>query len=172
MQIAQMTEADFRRFWPTFKSVVEARETYAFDSDLGYEDAYTLWCELPQFTYCAKENGEVLGSYFLKPNAAGPGAHISNCGYMVAPQVRGRGVARALCLHSQELAIEAGYLAMQFNAVVSTNEGAIRLWKSLGFDTIGTVPKGYDHARFGLVDTYIMYKALRGEPGDASGSGP
>lgn len=161
MEITKITTDDFRLFWPTFKAVVKARETYAFDPDIGYEDAYSLWCELPQFTFVARENGEVLGSYYLKPNAAGPGAHVCNCGYMVAPEARGRGVARTMCLHSQDAAIETGYLAMQFNAVVSTNEGAIQLWKSLGYEVIGTVPRGYDHARLGLVDTYIMYKWLR-----------
>ncbi|EPC02329.1 hypothetical protein L861_14935 [Litchfieldella anticariensis FP35 = DSM 16096] len=161
MEITAITADDFRRFWPTFKAVVEAQETYAFDPDIGYEDAYTLWCELPQFTFVAKENGKILGSYFLKPNAAGPGNHVCNCGYIVAPEARGKGVARAMCRHSQDQAIEAGYLAMQFNAVVSTNETAIKLWQSLGYEIIGTVPNGYRHKRLGLVDTYIMHKQLR-----------
>lgn len=161
MHITPITQDDFALFWPTFKAIAQARETYAFDPDIGFDDAYALWCELPQFTYVAKEDGVVLGSYYLKPNAAGPGDHVCNCGYMVAPEARGKGVARALCLHSQKLAIEAGYLAMQFNAVVSTNEAAIGLWQSLGFAIIGTVPNGYRHARLGLVDTHIMHKALR-----------
>ncbi|QJQ96182.1 GNAT family N-acetyltransferase [Halomonas sp. PA5] len=161
MEITQMTEADFRRFWPTFKSVVEAQETYAFDPQIGYEEAYRLWCGVPQATFVAKENGETLGSYYLKPNAAGPGDHVCNCGYMVAPEARGKGLARRMCEHSQQMAIESGFSAMQFNAVVSTNEVAARLWQSLGFEIIGTVPGGYRHKRHGLVDTHIMYKALR-----------
>ncbi|MCD6009489.1 GNAT family N-acetyltransferase [Halomonas sp. IOP_31] len=161
MQITPITPDDFALFWPTFKAVVESRETYAFDPEITFDDAYALWCKLPQLTYVAKEDGVVLGSYYLKPNAAGPGDHVCNCGYMVAPEARGKGVARALCLHSQDQALEAGYQAMQFNAVVATNEAAIGLWQSLGFNIIGTVPGGYRHARHGLVDTHIMHKALR-----------
>lgn len=160
MEISPITADDFRRFWPTFQAVVAARETYAFDPEIGHEDAYALWCEQPQYTFVAKQDDEVLGSYYLKPNAAGPGGHVCNCGYMVAPQARGKGVARALCLHSQDMAIEAGYLAMQFNAVVSTNEVAIRLWQALGFKIVGTIPQGYDHRKHGLVDTHVMYKRL------------
>lgn len=161
MDITAISEAEFRQFWPTFKSIVEARETYAFDPHMSYADAYRLWCELPHFTFVAREGELVLGTYYLKPNAAGPGDHVCNCGYMVSPEARGRGVARAMCEHSQAVAREAGFLAMQFNAVVSTNQVAIRLWQSLGYQIIGTVPKGYRHAHQGLVDTHIMHKALR-----------
>ena len=160
MDITPITRDDFRAFWPTFKAIVEAQETYAFDPNMDFDTAWRLWCELPQFTFVVKQDGELLGSYYLKPNAAGPGDHVCNCGYMVTPQARGKGVARAMCEHSQRVAIEAGYLAMQFNAVVATNEVAIRLWQSLGFEIIGTVPGGYRHRELGLVNTRIMYKRL------------
>lgn len=160
MHITPIDVDDFLHFWPTFKAIVEARETYAIDPDVSYDEAYRLWCEVPSYTFIAKQGDQLLGSYYLKPNAAGPGEHICNCGYMVAPEARGRGVARALCEHSLDVAREAGFRAMQFNAVVSTNAVAIRLWQSLGFAIIGTVPNGYRHARLGLVDTHIMYKPL------------
>ncbi len=161
MEISEMSKEDFGLFWPTFKSVVEAQETYAFEPDIGYEEGFNLWCASPQLTLVAKENGEVLGSYYIKANAAGPSSHICNCGYMVAPQARGKGLAKVLCEHSQKIALELGYTAMQFNSVVSSNQIAIRIWQSLGYAIIGTIPDAYKHKQLGLVDSYIMYKRLK-----------
>ncbi|MCE6982080.1 GNAT family N-acetyltransferase, partial [Pseudomonas frederiksbergensis] len=95
-----------------------------------------------------------------KANAAGPSNHVSNCGYMVCDAARGRGVARLMCEHSQQLARELGFLAMQFNSVVSSNEVAVALWQKLGFAIVGRLPKAYRHARLGLVDSLVMYKWL------------
>jgi ribosomal protein S18 acetylase RimI-like enzyme len=159
MTIELMTEADFKTFWPVFKNIVEAQETYAFEPDITCEEGIELWLRSTIATYVAKDN-EILGSYYIKKNASGPSSHISNCGYMVAPNARGKGVATKMCLHSQEKAKELGFTAMQFNSVVSTNETAINLWKKLGFKIIGTIPKAYNHGKFGLVDSYIMHKFL------------
>lgn len=156
-----ITEEDFALFWPTFQSIVQAQETYAIDPDISFETAYQLWCKTPAISLIAKdENGQRLGAYYLKANAAGPGNHICNCGYMVAPAARGKGVARAMCEHSQQQGRELGFLAMQFNAVASTNEVAVALWQKLGFSIVGTVPNAFNHPRLGLVDTHVMYKAL------------
>ena len=160
MQICEMTKRDYELFWPVFKEVVLAQETYAFDPDIDFESAYNLWCISPQKTYAIKECGLILGSYYIKPNASGPSSHISNCGYMVNPESRGQGIARKLCLHSQEIALELGYTAMQFNSVVSTNKIAIQLWQKLGYKIIGTIPKAYNHKKLGLVDSFIMHKQL------------
>ena len=160
MLINPMSESDFKLFWPTFKNIVVAEETYAFDPNLSYIEAKQLWLESPLRSYAAKQSDTVLGSYYIKKNAAGPGDHICNCGYMVSANARGKGVARALCLHSQALAQQLGFKAMQFNSVVSSNTIAIALWQKLGFQIIGTVPNGYRHKQLGLVDSFIMYKAL------------
>ncbi len=160
MKITPLTREGFEQFWPAFQNIIQARKTYAIDPDLSFEAAYRLWCETPQMTYVAKENDMVLGSYYLKPNAAGPGDHICNCGYMVTPEARGRGVATKMCEHSQAAAVNLGYTGMQFNSVVSTNSGAVRLWQKLGYEIIGTIPGGYRHAEKGLVDCFIMFKKL------------
>ncbi|GAK82694.1 histone acetyltransferase HPA2 and related acetyltransferases [Vibrio ponticus] len=160
--VREMTEMDFASFWSTFSSVIEAQETYAFDPDMTRDQAYALWCQTPQKVYAYVENGAVLGSYYIKPNAMGPSNHICNCGYMVASEARGKGIAKLLCEHSQQTALELGYLAMQFNSVVSTNTVAVNLWQKLGFSIIGTIPKAYRHKRLGLIDSYIMYKWLSG----------
>jgi len=161
VQISEVTKSDFELFWPVFKEVVIAQETYAFDADIDFESAYNLWCLSPQKAYVIKEDGLVLGSYYIRANASGPSSHISNCGYMVSPQSRGKGIARKLCLHSQQIAIELGYSAMQFNSVVSSNEIAINLWIKLGYKVIGTIPKAYNHKKLGLIDSFIMHKQLK-----------
>lgn len=158
--IREITKSDFESFWPTFSSVIQAQETYAFDPDLTLEQGFALWCEVPLKSYAYVENDVVLGTYYIKPNAMGPGGHICNCGYMVSSAARGKGIAQRLCEHSQKKAVEFGFDAMQFNSVVSTNEVAVRLWQKLGFSILGTIPNAYRHARLGFVDSYVMYKLL------------
>ncbi|SHO57408.1 Acetyltransferase (GNAT) family protein [Vibrio quintilis] len=160
MNIREMNELDFRRFWPVFEEIIKAQETYAFDPDMSYLQGYAVWCETPVKTYICEESGQVLGSYYIKPNAMGPGKHICNCGFMVAPKARGKGVARAMCQHAQLKAVKMGFRAMQFNSVVSTNEVAVRLWQKEGFSIIGTVPEAYRHRTLGYVDSLIMHKKL------------
>ncbi|MBR2513849.1 MAG: GNAT family N-acetyltransferase [Halomonas sp.] len=160
-QFTPMTADDFATFWPTFQAIVAAQETYAIDPEINFDDAYQLWCRGPKATFVAKDSqGQLLGSYYLKANAAGPGKHVCNCGYMVTPAARGKGVARGMCEHSQQVARELGFLAMQFNAVVATNEIAVTLWQQLGFKIVGSVPNAFHHATHGLVTTHVMHKAL------------
>ncbi|ASA58076.1 GNAT family N-acetyltransferase [Vibrio gazogenes] len=159
--IREITKSEFESFWPTFSSVIQAQETYAFDPNMTLAEAFVLWCETPLQAYAYIENDVVLGTYYIKPNALGPSRHICNCGYMVSSAARGKGIARQMCEHSQQKALEFGFNAMQFNSVVSTNEIAVRLWQKLGFTIIGTIPKAYQHAQLGFVDSYIMYKWLR-----------
>ncbi|MBD1584623.1 GNAT family N-acetyltransferase [Pseudoalteromonas sp. S16_S37] len=158
--ITAITQQDFRNFWPAFKDIIQAQQTYAFDPDMSFEQAYQLWCKAPLKAFAYKVDGEVLGTYYLKANAMGPSSHICNCGYMVSEAARGQGIAKKLCEHSQHIAKEMGFEAMQFNSVVSSNEGAIRLWQKLGYNIIGTIPKAYKHPQLGYVDSHIMHKLL------------
>jgi len=158
--IREMTKPDFEAFWPVFHAIVKARETYAFDPDMSFEEGWQLWCEMPINTFVYEENGKILGSYYIKANAMGPGSHVCNCGYMVSETSRGKGIASQLCLHSQEIAVKLEFRAMQFNAVVSTNETAVRLWQNMGFQIIGTIPDAYQHGKLGYVDSHIMHKTL------------
>ncbi len=156
-----MTQDDFVIFWPTFQTIIADQQTYAIDPEISYAAAYQLWCQAPKATYAVKDAaGELVGSYYLKANAAGPGDHICNCGYMVTAAARGKGIARAMCEHSQQIAQTLGFKAMQFNAVVATNDVAVALWQRLGFSIVGTVPNAYRHATQGLVATHIMHKPL------------
>lgn len=116
--------------------------------------------DAPAATYVAEIGGAVMGTYYIKTNQPGGGAHVCNCGYMVGEAARGQGVAARMCEHSQEAARALGYRAMQFNLVLSSNVGAIRLWERLGYDTVGRLPRAFDHPALGLVDALVMYKWL------------
>ena len=144
--IRAMTSEDFERFWATFSQIVQAQETYALDARISYQRAFELWFASPLGTFVFESQGEVLGSYYLKANGEGPSGHICNCGYMVKAAFQGQGIAKRLCEHSQAIAIELGFKAMQFNSVVSTNVAAVHLWKTLGDQKIRTIHNGYLHS--------------------------
>lgn len=163
MIIREATAEDFAAIWPIFREVVAAGDTYSYAPDISQEAARRQWLELPNRTYVAEDEGQVLGTYYLKTNHQGPGSHVCNCGYMVSGAARGRGLATAMCEHSQREALAMGYKAMQFNLVVETNEGAARLWQKLGFEIVGTIPKAFDHADHGYVGAHVMFKWLAGE---------
>ncbi|MBN8714038.1 MAG: GNAT family N-acetyltransferase [Xanthomonadales bacterium] len=160
MDIREATREDFDRIWPFFHEIAAAGETYAYPRDITKEQAARLWIDTPRHAYVIEENGKVLGSYYIKTNQAGSGDHVCNCGYMVAAQARGRGLAAAMCEHSQQVARTLGYRAMQFNFVAASNEGAVRLWSKLGFTIVGRLPKAFCHPTRGYVDALVMYKWL------------
>ncbi len=164
MNIREATQADFDAIWPIFHEVVAAQDTYSYDPAITKEEAFRQWMALPDRTYVAVDDGLVLGTYYLKTNHQGPGSHVCNCGYMVSAAARGRGLATAMCEHSQAAALEMGFKAMQFNLVVETNEGAARLWQKLGFEIVGTIPRAFDHRELGYVGAHVMFKWLAEEP--------
>ncbi len=160
MNIREATEADFDQIWPIFHAIASAGETYAYERSTTRTQAFAIWMQAPRMTWVAEEDGCILATYFIKTNQAGPGAHVCNCGYMVSARARGRGVAQALCEHSQTVARQLGYRAMQFNFVASSNEGAVRLWTRMGFATVGRLPRAFEHPSLGLVDALVMFKWL------------
>lgn len=111
-------------------------------------------------TFVAEDEGEIVGTYYLRPNQAGGGGHVCNCGYMTRPDAAGRGIASGMCRHSISHARRRAYRAMQFNFVVSTNEGAIRLWQRMGFDIVGRLPGAFRHPTQGFVDALVMFQTL------------
>jgi len=159
--IRPIQPADYEAVCDIFLAIVRLGDTYAYSPDSSRADAIHYWIEAPQATYVAERDGQILGTYYLKPNQPGLGDHVCNCGYMVAEAARGQGMATAICQHSQAEAIRLGFQAMQFNLVVSTNLGAIALWHKLGFTKLGTLPNGYRHSQQGFVDALIMYKQLQ-----------
>lgn len=160
MRIREATPADFDAIWPIFRAIVAAGETYGYARDTSREDAERLWMDQPRRTFVCEADGRIVGTYFLKSNQGGPGSHVCNCGYMVDATARGQGIATAMCEHSQRIARDLGYKAMQFNFVASTNEAAVTLWQRLGFAIAGRLPGAFAHPARGYVDAYVMYKWL------------
>lgn len=160
MNIREATRKDFGRIWPIFHEIAAAGETYAYPRDISKEQAQQLWIDVPRKTYVVEAEKQILATYYIKTNQLGPGDHVCNCGYMVPSVARGHGLATAMCAHSQEIAKELGYKAMQFNFVASSNEGAVRLWNKLGFATVGTLPRAFHHPSRGYIDAFVMYKWL------------
>ena len=161
LTIRRFDAADWPAVWAILQPTFAAGDTYAFPLDIAEGDARRLWTELPLATYVAATgDAAVRGTYYLKPNQQGPGAHVCNCGYVVAPAARGQGIASAMCEHSQREAASFGFRAMQFNLVVATNVGAVRLWQRLGFAIVGTLPGAFRHSRLGFIDAHVMYKTL------------
>lgn len=154
---------DWPAVWPLLQATFTAGDTYAFAPDVSEADVHRAWVELSTATFVAcDDTGGVVGTYYIKPNQPGLGAHVCNCGYVVALGAQGGGIATLMCEHSQVWAREHGFRAMQFNLVVSTNERAVRLWQRLGFAIAGTLPGAFRHARLGEVDALVMYKRLDG----------
>ena len=160
MIIRPASPQDQDAVWEIFSAVIQTGDTYVFSPQTPRSDLPKHWFADYMQTYVAEENGQIVGTYILKPNQVDLGSHVANASYMVHPNAQGHGVGSQMCEHSLVLAKELGYSAMQFNIVVSTNQAAVMLWKKYGFEIIGTTPMGFNHQILGLVDTYIMYKAI------------
>ena len=109
MQIREATEADFESIWPVFHEVASAGDTYAYPREVTQAEGKRLWLDVPRKTYVAESEAGLLGTYYIKTNQSGPGTHLCNGGYMVPSSARGKGVATAMCEHSQKIALELGY---------------------------------------------------------------
>jgi len=151
---------DAEAIWRILEPTIRAGETYAFDRDWSRGDALKYWMGADKSCFVAQVEGQIFGTYYLRPNHAGGGAHVCNCGYMVAADARGKGIASQMCDHSLAEARRQGFRAMQFNFVVSNNAGAVRLWQRHGFEIVGTQPKAFDHPTDGLVDALVMHREL------------
>ena len=161
MRIRPATPADAASIWTIIGPVIRAGETYTLDRDMSEAEAIAYWMAPEKETFVAEgEGGELLGTYYLQANQAGGGRHIANCGYMTSAAATGRGVARSMCAHSLERAKERGFRGMQFNFVVSTNERAVRLWESMGFEVVGRLPGAFEHPSEGFVNALVMFQDL------------
>jgi ribosomal protein S18 acetylase RimI-like enzyme len=152
--------ADADAIWDILEPVIRAGETYALPRDMSREAALAYWLGADRKSFVAEAQGGVAGTYYLRANQLGPGGHVANCGYVTAGWAQGRGVARAMCAHSLEMARAQGFAAMQFNLVVSTNTRAVRLWRDMGFAEIGRLPGAFRHPTHGEVDGLVLYKRL------------
>jgi L-amino acid N-acyltransferase YncA len=155
---AQPGDAD--AMWRIFHAVVAGGDTYAFDPATSREEALAYFLGPNMISRVAEADGIVSGMYKLIPNRRDLGSHVANASFMVDPTAHGKGIGRAMGEHCLDEARRAGYQAMQFNFVVSTNTVGVALWQKLGFQIVGTLPRAFNHSRLGLVDAYVMHRFL------------
>ena len=171
LNIRLATDSDHDAIWDIFREVVAGGDTYAIDPNVSCAKAMSYWFRSDTHTYVAEldsleqssfqsDRRRVVGTYILRPNQSGGGAHVANAAFMVAAHARGEGVGRAMGEHCLAEARQLGFRAMQFNFVVSTNESAIRLWRQLGFEIVGTLPGAFHHPTQGYVEVYVMSRSL------------
>ena len=160
MIIRPALAADADAMWRVFQAVVAGGDTYVFAPDTSRDVAIEYFIGPDISSWVAEIDGQVMGMYKLIANRRDLGSHVANASFMVDPAAQGKGVGRAMGEHCLAQARQAGYEAMQFNFVVSTNTAGVELWKKLGFSIVGTLPKAFNHARLGLVDAYVMHRFL------------
>lgn len=164
VKIKLAREENFEEIWSIIHEVLKKGDTYPFATQTTKAEAIQIWMKHPRATYVAYSADKMVGTYYIKPNQPGLGSHVCNAGYMVTAKARGQGIGRAMCQHSLDEARQLGFKAMQYNLVVCTNKGAIKLWQDLGFKIIGTLPKAFNHKEKGYVDALVMYQWLAEEP--------
>jgi L-amino acid N-acyltransferase YncA len=153
---------DWEAIWPFFRQIVAAGETYAYDLELTEAEGRRMWMPGPpaRTVVATDPDGRVLATANMYANRPGPGSHVASASFMVDPKQARRGTGRALGEDMIEWARSTGFRAIQFNAVVETNEPAVALWRSLGFEVVGTVPEAFRHPRHGYVALLIMHRFL------------
>jgi len=153
---------DWTELWPILRAVAEAGDTFCWPRDITEEQARAEWLRpAPNLTLVLRDGDKVVGTSTLHPNHDGPAAHVANASFAVDPRQRGRGMGRRLAEDTMARARAEGYRAIQFNAVVETNEGAVKLWTSLRFRVLATVPEAFYHPVHGYVGLHIiMYRPL------------
>jgi L-amino acid N-acyltransferase YncA len=152
--------SDANAIWSILEPTIRAGETYTLPRNMDRQQALDYWFSTENTVFVAEEDAEIVGTYYLRVNQKGGGAHVCNCGYMTAATASGRGVAQTMCTHSLKHAKSLGFHAMQFNFVVSTNERAVHLWHKFGFETVGRLPAAFLHPRLGYVDALVMFRNL------------
>jgi len=160
LSLRRATEKEHDQIWPSLREVAAAGETYTFDPAIKREEALAYWFAEKNEVWVALSEGRLVGTYLLRANRSGGGSHVANAAFVVAPDAQATGIGRAMAEHCLKEARRLGFRAMQFNFVVSTNTSAIRLWKNLGFEIVGTLPGAFRHPRQGYVDAYVMYRSL------------
>ena len=160
--IRKYNEKDKEEIWKIIEYVISQGNSFTFALDTPSAFALEDWCSSDKHTFVAfdEDSGKILGTFYIKANQIGLGSHIANGSYMVSPDARRKGVGRLMGEYSIEEARKLGFYAMQFNFVVKSNEKAINLWKSLGFEIVGEIPEAYRHKENGLTNAYIMYRKL------------
>ena len=162
VEIRNVVDSDWPVIWEFMQQILAAGDTYCWPTDTSEDAARAWWMgKTGGRVLVAVDDGAVVGTAEIHPNQPAAGSHVANAGFMVSPVAAGKGIGRTLANRVLEVAAEEGYTAMQFNAVVETNEPAVRLWESLGFTILATVPDAFRHPDGRLVGLHIMHRLLR-----------
>lgn len=160
IQIRDAIHSDKTAVWDIIRAVICTGDTYVFEPETPRDEMLAYWFAPEKHVYVAEDNGEVLGTFWLKPNQPGLGSHVCNAAYMVAPNAAGKGIGRKMAEYSLDEARRLGFRAMQFNFVVASNTAAVRLWQSIGMEIVGEIPDAFDHREHGMTNALIMYRKL------------
>ena len=168
LNIRPATDSDRDTIWDIFHEVIAAGDTYPIDPEMSRDGALAYWFGNDTHTYVAEldrlkrssfqTDQHIVGTYILRSNQSGGGAHVANAAFMVPAVARGQGIGRAMGEHCLKEARRLGFRAMQFNFVVSTNESALKLWQKLGMKIVATLPGAFRHLEKGYVDVYVMFQ--------------
>jgi ribosomal protein S18 acetylase RimI-like enzyme len=160
IKIRKAEEPDKPSVWRIIRAVIAGGDTYVYPPDSFESEMLDYWFSAEKHTYVAESDGEIVATFWLKPNQPGLGSHVANAAYMVSPDAHGKGIGRQVAEWSLNEARRLGFTAMQFNFVVKSNIHAVRLWQKLGFEIIGEIPDAFEHVRNGLTNAYVMYRKL------------
>lgn len=160
LQIREATQADSDAIWTIIHEVIGGGDTYAFAPDTPKAEMLGYWFAKGAHPFVALIDGQIAGTYVIRNNQPGLGAHVANGAFMASPHFRKHGVGRTMGIHSLKAAKQRGFEAMQFNFVVKSNIRAVALWESLGFQIMAEIPNGFRHAQNGYTNTYVMYRSL------------
>ena len=160
LSIRPAVYADQDAIWQTLEPTIRTGETVALDRDMTRAGALDYWFSPRHEVFVAEQEGTIVGSYFLRANRAGGGAHVANAVYVVSPAATGRGIAQAMCEHSLNHARSRGFLAIQLNFVLSSDERRLKLWQRAGFKIVGTLPQAFRHPSLGLLDAFVLHREL------------
>ena len=160
IEIRNANAEDNDQIWEIIKEVISKGDTYTFDPNSSKETMLNYWFGPDRDTYVATDKGKIVGTFLIRPNQPGLGAHVANGAYMVRESASGKGIGKKMGEFSLVEAKRLGYTAMQFNIVIKSNTRAVHLWQSLGFEIIGEIPDAFNHKENGLTNAYIMYRRL------------
>ncbi len=160
IHVRKSNSTDANEIWEILKAIISEGDSFAYSPNSTKDEMLEYWFSKNKHTYTALLDGKIAGTFFIQDNQPGLGSHVANAGYATSPKAYGQGIGKQMGLFSLDEARRLGYKAMQFNIVVKTNERAVKLWQNIGFTIIGETPEAFQHQKFGLVNTYIMYQKL------------
>ena len=156
LKIRKYKPEDMPAMLAIWNEVVEAGDAFPQEETLDEKTGAKFFAAQTR-TAVAEDEGKILGLYILHPNNVGRCAHIANASYAVTATARGKHIGEALVFDSLRNAKTLGFHILQFNAVVESNIHARHLYERIGFQQLGTIPRGFrmKNGRYANICPYI-----------------